>query len=115
MNLEELRTRLKKFDLSEIKPTKHAFDRIQDKRRSITYPQIISLLTSQDKLYRFQEQPSKSQDELKFKLWFKLNYIFDINIYIVMNKTEKEKGLNSLKIITAHKVKKDIQNKIERK
>ena len=115
MNLEELKERLRKFDLSEIKATRHAFSRIQDKRRAINYPQIISLLTSKDKLYRFEEQKAENPYELKFKLWFKLNYIYDMNVYIVINKEVKEKGLNSLEIISAHKVKKDIQGRIERK
>lgn len=112
MNLEELKKRLSKFDLSEIKPTKHAFQRIQDKRRKINYPRIISLITSQKGLYKFQEQTSKNPNELKFKLWFKLNYLYDMNVYIIMNKELKEKGLNSFKIISAHKVKRKIQEQI---
>jgi len=114
MDLEELKSRLSKLDLSEIKTTKHGFGRTQDKRRTINYPQIVSLLTSQKGLYKFQEQVAKNIDELKFKLWFELNYIYDMNVYIVINKERKEKGLNSLKIISAHKVKRKIQKKIEK-
>ena len=36
-----------------------------------------------------------------------------MNIYIVFNREEKEKGLNRLNIISAHKVKRKIQEKIE--
>ena len=114
MELEELKKRLSRFDLSEIKTTKHGFERTQDKRRTINYPQIVSLLISQKGLYKFQEQPAKNIDELKFKLWFELNYIYDMNVYIVINKEHKEKGLNNLKIISAHKVKRTIQKQIEK-
>lgn len=38
-----------------------------------------------------------------------------MNVYIVINKEHKEKGLNSLKIISAHKVKRKIQKQIEKK
>ena len=114
MDIEELKERLKKVELSEIKTTKHGFKRTQDIRRSINYPQIISLITSQKGMYKFQEQPAKNSDELKLKLWFKLNYIFDMNVYIVINKEQREKGLNSLKVISAHKVKRKIQQQIEK-
>jgi len=114
MDLKDLKERLSKFDLSEIKVTKHARDRIQDKRRRINYPQIMSLLISQKGLYKFENQKAKNKDELKFKLWFRLNYIYDINVYIVFNKELKEKGLNSLEIITAHKVKRRIQKEINK-
>lgn len=114
MDLKELKNRLSKFELSEIKTTKHGFERTQDKRRAINYPQIVSLVTSQKGLYKFQEQVAKSIDELKFKLWFELNYIYDMNVYIVINKEHKEKGLNSLKIISAHKIKRKIQKQIEK-
>ena len=80
MELEELKKRLGKFGLGEIKPSKHAFRRIQDEKRKINYPKIVSLLLSLEGLYRFQEQPAKNPDEIKLKLWFKLNYIYDMNI-----------------------------------
>ena len=79
----------------------------------MNYNKVISLLTCPDNLYKFEEQIPKNPNELKFKLWFKLNYIFDLNVYIVMKK-EPEKGLNSLEIITVHKVKRKIQEKIEK-
>lgn len=69
MNLDELKERLSMFDLSEIKTTKHAFRRIQDKRRKINYSQIIKLIISQKGLYKFEKQPAKNSDELKFKLY----------------------------------------------
>ncbi len=112
MDLNELKRRLKELDLSEIKTTKHAFERIQDKRRKINYPQIVNLIRSSEKLYKFEEQTAKNPDESKFKLWFKLNYIYDMNVYTVINKKSREKGLNSLRIISAHKVKRKIQEKI---
>ena len=114
MNIEELKERLNKFDLSEIKSTGHLLIRVQDKRRKINYPQLVSLLTTQKGLYKFQEQTAKYLNELKFKLWFKLNYLYDINLYIVMNKEIKEKGLNRLEIISAHKVKRKIQQEIRK-
>src|SRR3989344_7280579 len=108
MDVNELKKRLSQFDLSETKPTWHGFNRIQDKRRSINYPQVISLLNSQKGFYRFEEQKAINENELKFKLWFKLNYLYDMNIYVVMNKKPLEKGLNRLLIISAHKVKRKI-------
>ncbi len=54
MDIKELKNRLKKFDLSEIKPTGHGFQRIQDKRRNINYPKIVSLLSSLKGLYKFE-------------------------------------------------------------
>src|SRR3989344_2933269 len=108
MNLEELKESLSQFNTSEIKPTWHGFKRIQDKRRNIDYSQIISLLTSQNGLYKFEEQkPRDVENELKFKLWFKLNYLYDMNIYIVINKKPVEKSLNRMYIISTHKIKKD--------
>jgi len=70
------------------------------------------LIVSQKGLYKFEEQIARNINELKFKLWFKLNYIYDMNIYavIIINK----KDLNSLKIISAHKVKRKIQEKINK-
>ena len=114
MNLDEFKKRLAGFGLSEIKPTWHGFKRIQDKRRNINYPQIVSLLTSQKELYKFEEQKAMNEDELKFKLWFKLNYIYDMNLYVVINKKPLEKGLNRLLIISAHKVKRKIQENIDK-
>ena len=112
MNLEELKKRLKEIDLSNIKLTRHASQRIQDKRRKINYNKIINLIASQKGLYKFEEQTAKNPNELKFKLWFKLNYVYDMNTYIVI--IEKKKDLNSLKIISAHKVKRKIQEKISK-
>ena len=112
MNLEKLKKRLKEIDLSNIKLTRHASRRIQDKRRKINYNKIINLITSQKGLYKFEEQTAKNPNELKFKLWFELNYVYDMNAYIVI--IEKKKGLNSLKIISAHKVKRRIQEKISK-
>lgn len=112
MNLDELKEKLKKFDLSEIKATRHAFNRVQDKRRKINYPQIIELLTTQKGLYKFEEQKAKNPDEIKVKLWFDLNYLLDMNVYVYFNREEKKKGLNILKIISAHKVRKNIQRKL---
>jgi len=114
MDLKELKKRLRSLDLSEIKSTWHGFQRIQDIRRKINYPQIVSSIISQKGLYKFQEQKAREPDELKFKLWFRLNYIYDINVYIVINKEPKEKGLNRLEIISAHKVKRDIQKYIRK-
>jgi len=112
MDLEELRKRLKGFDLGEIKPTKHAFERIQDKRRKINYPLIIKYLTSNEGPYKFEEQEPLFPDELKFKLWFKLNYLLDLILYISFNRNIKEKGLNKLNIISTHKVRRDIQKRL---
>lgn len=113
MDLEELKERLRQIDISNIKITKHAHDRIQDKRRKINYNQIISLILTQKELYKFEEQiPKNSETEQKFKLWFKLNYLYDMNVYIVMNKIIQEKALNRLEIISAHKVKRNIQQHI---
>lgn len=112
MDLQELKERLKRSDLSEIKTTKHGFQRIQDKRRKINFPQIVKLIISQEGLYKFQEQKARNLGELKFKLWFQLNYLYDMNVYIVINKDEREKGLNTLKIISAHKLKRDIQRRL---
>ncbi len=113
MELKELKERLRGIKSHNIRVTAHASKRIQDKRRKINYPQIISLVISQKGLYKIQEQPAKNKNELKFKLWFKLNYLYDMNIYIIINKTPLEKDLNRLVIISAHKVKRKIQEKIE--
>ncbi|MBT4135269.1 hypothetical protein HOD75_00430 [archaeon] len=112
MNLEELKEKLKKIDLSNIRVTRHASKRIQDKRRKINYNKIVNLIVSQNGLYKFEEQSAKNSNEQKFKLWFKLNYIYDMNIYVVV--IIEKKDLNSLKIISAHKVKRKIQEKINK-
>jgi len=112
MELEELKKRLKETDISKIKITRHASQRIQDKRRGIDYNKIINLIVSQKGLYKFEEQTARNLNEQKFKLWFKLNYIYDMNIYIVIIINKKD--LNSLKIISAHKVKRKIQEKISK-
>ena len=114
MNLEELKEIISKFDPSEIKITRHALRRIQDKRRNINYFKIMSLIKTQKGLYRFQEQKAKELNEKKFKLWFKLNYLYDMNLYIVINVKMREKGLNRLEIISAHKVKRKIQEGIDK-
>jgi len=113
MKLEELKKRLKEIDLSNIKLTKHASQRIQDKRRKINYNKIINLIISQKGLYKFEEQTARNLNEQKFKLWFKLNYVYDMNTYVVIIIKDK-KDLNSLKIISAHKVKRKIQEKISK-
>ena len=113
MDLTELKDRLKGFDISEIKSTWRGFKRIQDKRRGINYPKVIFLLTSQEGLYRFEEQkPKNPENEIKLKLWFKLKYLHDMNIYIVINKKPREKGLNRMIVISAHKVKRKVQERI---
>jgi len=112
MDLKELKEKLKWIDLSNIKVTRHAFKRIQDKRRKIKYDKIVNLVVSQKGLYKFEEQTAKNQNEQKFKLWFKLNYIYDMNLYVVVIIGKKD--LNSLKIISAHKVKRKIQEKISK-
>ena len=113
MDLEELKKRLNAFDNSEIRITPHAHKRIQDKRRKINYSKVLYLIKSQKGLYKFQEQPAKNKGESKFKLLFKLNYLYDMNIYLVINLKIKEKGLNRLEIISAHKLKRKIQEQIE--
>ena len=113
MNLEELKERLRNIEPSNIKISIHASKRIQDIRRKISYSQIISLIVSQKGLYKIQEQSAKDTNELKFKLWFQLNYLYDMNVYIVLNKIPLEKSLNRLMIISAHKVKRRIQRQIE--
>ena len=112
MDLKELKERLKNIKSDNITISIHASKRIQDKRRKINYSQIISLIISQKELYKIQEQTAQNTDELKFKLWFQLNYLYDMNVYIVINKF-LEKGLNRLMIISAHKVKRKIQRQIE--
>ena len=64
--------------------------------------------------YYFKEQKAKNRGELKFKLWFKLNWMYDMNVYVVMNKEKKKKGLNRLKIVSAHKVRRRIQEEINK-
>lgn len=113
MELEELKKRLKEIDDSEIVIKHHAHERIQDKRRGLNYGQIFSLIKTQEGLYKFEEQKAREEGELKFKIWFRLNYIYDMNIYIVINAIIREKGLNRLEIISAHKVKRKIQKQIE--
>jgi hypothetical protein len=119
MNLDELKKILNNFSDGEIIITKHAHQRIQDKRRRINYGQIISLIKTQKGLYKFEEQSAKKTREFKFKLWFKLNYLYDMNVYIViqirLKKTHprEEQSLNRLEIISAHKVKRKIQEKIQ--
>ena len=108
MNLEELK---EKLAVSEIELTKHVHERIQDKRRKINYSQVIFLIKNQKELYKFQEQRARNPQEKKFKLWFKLNYLYDMNIYIIIN---EEKGLNRLMVISAHKVKRRIQQQINK-
>ncbi len=113
MNLDELKERLRNIEPRNIKISIHAGKRIQDIKRKISYSQIISLIVSQKGLYKILEQIAKNADELKFKLWFKLNYVYDMNVYIVINKSTLEKSLNRLMIISAHKVKRRIQKEIE--
>lgn len=85
MNLEELKEKLKLFDDSQIIITGHAHQRIQDKRRKINYGQVIRLIKTQKGLYKFEEQPARKEDESKYKLWFRLNFLYDMNVYIVNN------------------------------
>lgn len=113
MNVEGLKRKLKEFDDSQIIITKHAHKRIQDKRRKINYGHIIKLIKTQKGLYKFQEQTAKNRGESKYKLWFKLNYLYDMNVYIVITVSEN-KDLNRLEIISAHKVKRRIQGEIEK-
>lgn len=113
MNLEELKERLNEFNDSQIIITRHAHKRIQDKRRKINYGQIIELIKTQKGLYKFEEQLAKNKGESKYKLWFNLNYLFDMNVYIVITIFEN-KSLNRLEIISAHKVKRKIQGEIEK-
>ena len=113
MNLGELKERLRDIESHNIKTSIHAGRRIQDTKRKISYSQIISLIVSQKGLYKIQEQTAKNTDELKFKLWFQLNYLYDMNVYIIINKIPLEKSLNRLMIISAHKVKRRIQRQIE--
>ena len=108
MNLKELKIMFSEFKDNQIYITKHAKERIQDKRRRINYSQILNLIKTQNGLYKFEEQPAKNEGESKYKLWFKLNYLFDMNIYIVITIFEN-KSLNRLEIISAHKVKRKIQ------
>lgn len=112
MNLKELKKTLNSFDSDKIKITPHAHKRIQDKRRKINYGIVIKLIKTQKGLYKFEEQKANYPNERKFKLWFRLNYIYDLNTYIVIT-LKKEKDLNILEIISAHKVKRKIQRKIE--
>jgi|ETNmetMinimDraft_2_1059921.scaffolds.fasta_scaffold94989_2 hypothetical protein len=114
MELSELKERLSKFDRDDIKTTFHAGLRIKDKRRNINYNKIVDLLISQKELYKCEEQKAKKNNELKFKLWFKLNFVYDMNVYIVFNRDEREEGLNKLEIISAHKVKRKIQERIRK-
>jgi len=91
MNLEELKERLRNIIQQNIEISIHASKRIHDIRRKISYQQIIFLIISQKRLYKIQEQIAKDTNELKFKLWFQLNYLYDMNVYIVINKIPLEK------------------------
>src|SRR3989344_7588303 len=113
MNLKELKIMFSEFKDNQIYITKHAKERIQDKRRRINYSQILNLIKTQNGLYKFEEQKAKNEDEQKFKLWFRLNYIFDMNVYVVVI-FKKEKSLNILEIISAHKVKRRIQKEMKK-
>jgi hypothetical protein len=73
---------------------------------------VIKLIKSPESLYKFEEQKAKKENEAKFKLWFRLNYLYDLNVYVVMNVC-MEKDLNRLEIVSVHKVKRKIQEKIE--
>lgn len=111
MDLKELKNLLKNIKNSNIYITKHAHKRIQDKKRRIDYGKVLKLIKTQKGLYKFEEQLAKNKDERKFKLWFRLNYIFDMNVYAVI--ILREKDLNRLEIISAHKVKRKIQKEIK--
>lgn len=113
MNLEELKTKLNEFKDSQIIITSHAHKRIQDKRRKINYGVIFRLIKTQEGLYKFEEQNAKNFGESKYKLWFKLNYFYDMNVYLVIASYEN-KDLNRIEIISAHKVKREIQKEIEK-
>ena len=56
MDIKELKEILKKFDINQIKSTKHGFKRIQDKKRKISYPLLVQRLSNLKGLYRFEEQ-----------------------------------------------------------
>ena len=114
MDIEELKKRLSEFSRLEIEITRHAHKRIQDRKRGINYSWIMSLIMGQKGFYYFKEQKAKNRGELKFKLWFKLNWMYDMNVYVVMNKEKKKKGLNRLKIVSAHKVRRRIQEEINK-
>ena len=58
------------------------------------------------------ENIKRNANKQKIKLLFKLNYLYDMNIYVVIIINKKD--LNSLKIISAHKVKRKIQEKINK-
>lgn len=113
MDLKELKELLRTFKDSEICITRHAHKRIQDKRRKIDYGKVLRLIKTQKGLYKFEMQKGRNPKEEKFKLWFRLNYVFDMNIYIVII-LNKEKGLNRLEIISAHKVRRKIQREIRK-
>jgi hypothetical protein len=113
MNLKELKMMFSELKDNQIYTTKHAKERIQDKRRKINYAQLLNLIKTQRGLYKFEEQKARNEDEQKFKIWFRLNYLFDMNIYVVLI-FKKEKSLNMLEIISAHKVKRRIQKEIKK-
>ncbi len=114
MELEEFKKRLAEIEDKNIITSKHAFKRIQDVKRKITYDKILDLLTSQKGLYRVEEQKAMNDNEIKCKLWFKLNDFYDMNVYTALKKEIKEESLNSLVIISAHKVKRKIQDKLRK-
>ena len=89
---------------------KHFFDRV--KERPISESLIIKYLKKTETLLKVELLSSTRVKEEKFKLWFKLNYLYDMNIYVVIIMNKKD--LNSLEIISAHKVKRKIQEKINK-
>ncbi len=106
MDIESFKKILQGFNLN-IKPTRHGFKRAQDKKRNISYPLLVQHITNPKALYRIEEQDANCLNERKFKLWFRLNYDLDLNIYISIPKSlNKDSTLN---IISAHKVKRKLQ------
>jgi hypothetical protein len=80
MDVKEIKSLLRGIKDNQIKITKHAHKRIQDKRRKINYHKVIQLIKNQKGLYKVEEQTARKKGERKFKLWFRLNYVFDTSM-----------------------------------
>jgi len=112
MDLKELQEILWNVGISNIRTTAHGFKRTQDKKRRISLPLVIHHLCNPSNLYFFEEREARENNEQKFKLIFKINRIFDLVVVIVI----KEEDLNTRKvyIITAYKVVRKLQKKLQK-
>jgi len=83
---EKVKKFLEELKQENIKFKKHFYDKV--KERPISEAMIREYVKKTDRLLKVEEQPSKREDEEKYKLWIKLSNKYSLVVIAAISKKD---------------------------